>query len=129
MAALTGMVNGQQEGVSTTAFYRSGDVKTACTWQATSHDFGTIGQGKPVSHTYSFTNTGKEPLIISAVKPGCGCTTPDYSKEPVAPGKKGFVTLTYNASAAGRFTKSATVTTNNESFVLTFSGEVVAAGK
>ncbi|MES2690951.1 MAG: DUF1573 domain-containing protein [Bacteroidota bacterium] len=103
--------------------------QSVCNWQSTTHEFGTIEQGKPVSCTYSFTNNGKEPLIVTSVQPACGCTTQSYSKEPVAPGKKGFVTLTYNAAATGKFSKSATVVTNSESFALTFTGEVSASAK
>lgn len=122
-ATVTGMVIGQQTKETTVAF--AGDEKSACSWKTLTHDFGSIEQGKPVSFTYELTNSGKTPIVISRVQPGCGCTTQDYTKEPIAPGKKGSVTLTYNAASAGKFTKSATVTTDSESFVLTFSGEVI----
>ncbi len=130
VVGLTGMVMAQQQtmaNVQTTASTAPSKM-AACTWKNTTHDFGKISQGKPVSFTYEFTNTGNAPLIIASVQPGCGCTTQDYTKEAVAPGKKGFVTLTYNAAAVGKFTKSATVNTNaeNGSLSLTFAGEVVA---
>ena len=61
------------------------------------HDFGTLKEGEKVSYSYSFINTGKANLIISAVVPGCGCTVADYTKEPVKPGKRGKITITFNS--------------------------------
>ncbi len=61
-------------------------------------DFGTIKKGDKVQHVYEITNTGTNPLIISEVKPGCGCTAPDFTKEPIMPGKKGKITLSFDSS-------------------------------
>lgn len=126
--ALTGMVSAQKK-MSTLQkpTVVSEETKAVCKWKVTDHNFGKIPQGKPVSFTYEVTNTGNAPLIIVNVQPGCGCTTQDYTKEAIAPGKTGFVTLTYNAAGIGQFTKSATVTTNTDSgpITLAFSGEVV----
>jgi hypothetical protein len=97
-------------------------------WVETTHDFGKIPQGKPVTHEFKFTNTGKVPLVLSSVQASCGCTTPDYSKEPIAPGKTGVIKATFNAGAVGPFNKSVTVTANVEggSTYLVLKGEVVA---
>ena len=57
-----------------------------------------IKKGDVVEHVYEVTNTGKNPLIISAVKPGCGCTAPDYTKEPIMPGQKGQITLKFDST-------------------------------
>lgn len=107
---------------------KSTQAKAAINWEKTKHDFGKIPQGKPVSITYEFTNSGNAPLIIASVSPSCGCTTQDFTKNSIAPGKKGFITLTYNAVAVGNFTKSATVNTNADpgQILLYFNGEVVA---
>lgn len=96
-------------------------------WVETTHDFGKIPQGKPVTVEFKFTNVGKAPLVISQAQAGCGCTTPDYSKEPVAPGKTGSVKATFNAAAVGVFNKSVTVTANVEggSTYLVLKGEVI----
>jgi hypothetical protein len=96
-------------------------------WEKTAHNFGKIIQGKPVTVTYSFTNIGKEPLVIKSVNPSCGCTAGDYTKEPIAPGKKGFVKATYNAASMGKFSKSITVVSNatQEMVQLTIEGEVI----
>ncbi|MGM9700577.1 MAG: DUF1573 domain-containing protein [Prevotella sp.] len=78
------------------------------------HDFGTIEEkaGK-VSHRFTFTNTGKEPVAISEVNAWCGCTTATYTKTPIAPGKQGYVTITYNPyNRPGKFSKEAVVMLN-----------------
>jgi hypothetical protein len=75
-------------------------------------DFGTIPQGTPVTHDFNFTNIGKEPLIISNAQASCGCTIPNWPKDPVLPGKTSKITVTYNAAHAGGFTKSITITSN-----------------
>jgi hypothetical protein len=75
-------------------------------------DFGNIPQGKPVTHVFTFTNTGKSPLILSQATASCGCTTPTWSKEPVAPGKIGSVSVTYNAAKEGTFMKTVTLLSN-----------------
>lgn len=92
------------------------------------HDFGKIEQGKPVTYTYEFTNTGTDPIILGNVAPSCGCTTPDWTREPVMPGKKGFVKATFNAGAMGPFNKNVTVPSNaeNGTVSLTLKGEVIA---
>jgi hypothetical protein len=101
------------------------EAKAAFKWSESEHNFGVIPQGKPVTTTFSFTNTGKVPLIISQVQGSCGCTATDYSKEPIAPGKKGYVTATYNAANMGAFHKTVTVTANTDApVVLVIKGEV-----
>jgi hypothetical protein len=84
------------------------------TWLATEHDFGTISQGTPVTHTFEVTNTGQQPLKLVNVKSSCGCTVAKYTKESIQPGEKGFVTATYNAKSVGIFAKSISVTTDIE---------------
>lgn len=72
-------------------------------------DLGKIKQGVPATATFVVTNVGKEPLIIEQANPTCGCTIGDYTKSPIAPGKTGTITATYNAAAASHFTKTLTV--------------------
>ena len=97
-------------------------------WKSESIDVGQIPQGTPKTIEYEFKNNTDKAVLITNVKPACGCTAADYTKEPIAPGKKGYVKATYNAAAAGAFTKSVTVTTNAEETpkTLTFKGTVVA---
>ncbi len=91
-------------------------------------DFGDIKKGKSVEHVYKVTNTGTNPLIISAVKPGCGCTAPDYTKDPIMPGKTGNITLKFDSSNFdGQIHKQAEVFANVEKapIVISFTGNVV----
>lgn len=103
--------------------------KAAITFTADAFDFGTVPQGTPVTHVFSFKNTGKEPLVLSAVNASCGCTTPEWPKEPVAPGATATIKATYNAANPGTFTKTITVVSNaaNPQTVLTIKGEVKPA--
>ena len=96
-------------------------------WERTTFDFGKIQQGKPVTISFPFTNSSKVPLLITNVKPACGCTGAEYTKEKIEPGKSGFVKITYNAAGVGNFNKTLTVTanTNPSDIVLSFTGEVI----
>ncbi|MCM1152124.1 MAG: DUF1573 domain-containing protein [Muribaculum sp.] len=78
------------------------------------YNFGTINEAKgPVSHEFEFINTGNGNLVIIDATAECGCTRPEYPKNPVAPGKKGKVKVTYNpAGRPGSFDKVVTVRTN-----------------
>jgi len=94
-----------------------------------SHDFGIIKEEKgKVSVTFNFVNTGSEPLIINNVATSCGCTAPNWTKEPILPGKKGFISATYDpTNRPGSFNKSVTVTSNsieNATKSLTIKGTV-----
>ncbi|MDR3184920.1 MAG: DUF1573 domain-containing protein [Prevotellaceae bacterium] len=95
----------------------------------TSHNFGEIDQkGGPQTFSFEFTNKGAEPVIIQNVTASCGCTSPDWSKEPVPPGGRGFVKATYNPSGVMPFNKSLTVHSNGtpSPTTLYISGRVVA---
>lgn len=90
-------------------------------------DFGNIKKGDIVEHAYEVTNTGDNPLIISQVKPGCGCTAPDYTKDPILPGKKGSITLKFDSGHfEGQVQKQAQVYANTEKTPITisFSAEI-----
>jgi hypothetical protein len=92
------------------------------------HDFKTVQEGPAAEHEFVFTNTGKEPIVISNVSASCGCTTPSYSKEPVLPGKTGTIKASYNTQGrVGPFTKSITINSNAGVKVLTIKGEVEKA--
>lgn len=96
-------------------------------WDETTYDFGKVPQGTPVSHTFYFTNNGNEPLLISSVKPGCGCTVTEYTQDPIPGGEKGFVKVTYNAAKAGVFQKAVTIGSNAQdpTIIITVKGEVI----
>lgn len=78
------------------------------------HDFGSIKEENgSVEHKFVFSNDGEAPLIIQGVRASCGCTTPAWSKEPIAPGQTGFVTAKYNPkNRPGSFRKSLSITSN-----------------
>ena len=66
------------------------------------HDYGTIMEGEKVRHTFTFTNTGDEPLIISNCKGSCGCTVPQCPTTPVATGEKGEIVVEFNSRGKGK---------------------------
>ena len=99
-------------------------TEPAFSWKEETWDFGTIPQGTPVTHEFKFTNSGKNPLVISKVDKSCGCTTPKWITEPVMPGKDGFVSATFNAAAPGGFNKTVTVHSNAGDKVLHIKGTV-----
>lgn len=92
------------------------------------HDFGKVPQGTPVTTVFVFTNIGKEPLILTEVKPTCGCTIADYTKTPVKSGDKGTIKITYNAASVQPFNKTIVVKSNavTPEKYLNIIGEVVA---
>lgn len=80
-----------------------------------SHDFGTITEGVQATHTFTFKNTGNAPLVLNSVRASCGCTTPKWTKEAVAPGEEGEITAIYNSKGRpGNFTKTITINHNGE---------------
>lgn len=77
------------------------------------YDLGEVQAGKTVEKTIAFKNTGKTPLIVKKAKASCGCTIPEYSDKPVAPGEEGSLVVKYTAPAYnGSQMKSVTLTTN-----------------
>jgi len=79
----------------------------------TSFDFGEITQGDRVEHVFEFENTGTEPLILSDVRTTCGCTAPDWPREPVAPGTKAELKVMFNSTGKmGMQNKVITVMSN-----------------
>ncbi|MCO4820220.1 MAG: DUF1573 domain-containing protein [Bacteroidetes bacterium] len=94
------------------------------------HNFGKITEGTQATVTFSFTNTGNEPLVLNSVRASCGCTTPKWTREPVAPGATGEITAIYNSKGRpGNFTKTITVKYNGENGTqfLTIRGTVESA--
>lgn len=78
-------------------------------------DLGTLMQGDTIMHVYNFKNTGNMPLVLSNVNASCGCTTPSYSTEPVAPGERGFITVKFNSKGKeGKLNKTVTAYANTK---------------
>jgi hypothetical protein len=110
-------------GLTTISFAQKGVLK----FKEETHKFGKVPQGTPVTNEFLFTNTGSDPVVISNVTASCGCTTPEWTRTPVLPGKTGIVKATFNAATAGLFNKSVTVSSNTEGgqVILYLNGEVV----
>lgn len=104
-------------------------VKPKIVFDKTEHNYGTFNEADGVqTATFEFTNQGTVPLILNNVSASCGCTAPDWTRQPVPPGGKGMIKLAYNpAQRPGAFSKTATVQSNAETpmVVLTISGRVV----
>lgn len=85
------------------------------TFDETEYDFGTIKQGEVVNHTFTFTNTGASPLIIENASATCGCTVPQWTTEPVAPGRKGEIKVQFNSTGkSGQQQPTVTVRANTQ---------------
>ena len=104
------------------SFFNSFSQKSEIVFETPEYNFGDIQENKgKVSHKFSFTNNGKESIRILTVKPSCGCTTPNWSKDEIKPGKKGFILAEYNPKGRpGVFRKSLSVITNDNRRSLIF---------
>lgn len=91
------------------------------------HDYGTIEQGGDGNCVFTFTNKGEKPLVLSNVRASCGCTVPQWPREPIPPGEKGEIKVKYNTTSVGPFNKSITVYSNaaNSTVRLAIKGQVV----
>jgi hypothetical protein len=92
----------------------------------TEFDFGKITYNSEAIHEFAFTNTGKEPLIITNVKSSCGCTVPTYPKDPIEVDASASIKVQYDTKKVGRFTKTITVYSNSKDSptILHIKGEV-----
>jgi hypothetical protein len=111
----TDKVNASDVSVSSSA---SGDTKgnlPDMVFDEAEHDFGRITQGEKVSYAFKFKNTGKSNLIISSAAGSCGCTVPEWPREPILPGGEGKVNVVFSSEGkAGLQEKTITVVTNCE---------------
>ena len=104
--------------------------KTTIKFVSTEHNFGKVKEGEKVAHTFEVLNTGKADLLLQNVKPSCGCTTPNYEKKPIRPGKKGTIEVVFDTKGRpGKQRKTVMVVTNTEppNTVLFFTCEVTPA--
>lgn len=95
------------------------------------HDFGTLKQHGDATTEFKFTNTGSEPLIISNAKGSCGCTVPEWPREPIQPGSSGVIRVKYDSKRIGPINKSVTITSNGseQPKVIRIKGKIEAAPK
>jgi hypothetical protein len=103
------------------------EASSPMTFETVVMDYGTIERNADPYRTFTFTNTGDQPIIITNARGSCGCTVPSYSKTPVAPGEGGEVKVRYDTNRVGKFRKRVSLSTNvtSEPIVLTIMGEVV----
>ena len=108
-------------------------AKPTFSFGETVHNFGKVEEAKgKVSHSFKFTNTGSLPLVIHNVRASCGCTSPEWSKQPIAPGATGYVKATFDPrNRPGNFNKTITVTANTATpnTVLRITGNVTPRPK
>lgn len=96
--------------------YKMGEGAAALTFTKKEHDFGTINEGDVVETTFAFKNTGKSELIITNASSTCGCTVPEYPKQPIMPNETAEILVKFNSSGKpGVNSKTVTLTTNTAS--------------
>jgi hypothetical protein len=96
------------------------------TFEKNVHDYGTIKKGSDGTCEFVFTNTGKEPLILSKPRSNCGCTVPDWPQQPIMPGQSNSIKVTYDTNRLGLINKQVTIMSNalNSPIVLQIKGTV-----
>jgi hypothetical protein len=108
--------------VASTENVAASENAAVMSFEQTEYDFGTIKQGTVVDHTFKFTNTGKSPLIIESASASCGCTAPDWTKTPVAPGEQGEVKVQFNSTGKmGQQSPMVTIRANTEPNIMRIS--------
>jgi hypothetical protein len=113
-----------QEPASTTNEPASGPVMT---FETTTVEYGEIDQGSDPLRTVTFTNTGTEPLVINSAKGSCGCTVPNFPKEPIMPGQSEVIEIRYDTKRVGPINKTVKIKTNegpNVQHVLYVKGKI-----
>ena len=114
--------------VSILSTYAQAEIK----FDKLTNNFGNFDESNPVQKaTFTFTNIGDKPLVINQAIASCGCTVPNYTKQPIMPGQKGTISVTYNGKGKfpGHFKKTITVRTNGvpEMTRLVIEGEMTEA--
>lgn len=110
-----------------TAGAEKGKAVPVISFDKTEHDFGSVVDGEKVSFSFHFTNTGTGDLLIRHAQATCGCTVPEWPKDPIAPGKDGFITVTFDSKGRlGMIHKTVTVIANTipNTTTVTITGEV-----
>ncbi len=129
-AATTADAKPQSAEIGTEPAVPAGPLTTLEFAEAT-FDFGEVMEGEKVNHSYEFTNTGSEPLIISNAKGSCGCTVPNWPRNPIAPGETASIDVAFDSKGKGKVggnlqSKRVTITANTDpaNTYLTIKGKV-----
>lgn len=114
-------------GFVASAQNNAADTLPVIKFEKLEHDFGKIKEGTLAAYSFVFYNNGKAPLVLNTVQASCGCTTPEWSKEPIMPGGKGTIKAVYNSyGRPGQFYKTVTVKSNaGADVILTIKGDAI----
>jgi len=114
--------------ISATIMAQTATVSEVAKFNEEKHDFGKIKQGVPAITYFEITNSSSKPIVIESASASCGCTVPEYPKEPIAPGATSKIKVQYSAAAMGHFDKAVYVKLAGvaEQKTLGITGEVVA---
>jgi len=88
--------------------------KATIAFTQSEHNFGTLQQNQKAVYAFAFSNPGNTPLVIHKVETSCGCTVPEWTKQPIKPGEKGKISIKYDTSHPGAFSKTITVYYNGK---------------
>jgi hypothetical protein len=125
-------VKSTSEGVPAISHYPENMPTSDIKFESISHEFGVIPDNKKVYTKFEFSNTGTEPLIILSAEGSCGCTVPNWPKEPVAPGGKSFIEVAFDPSGkSGEMSKIITITSNTKpsSTILTIKSTITKSNQ
>jgi hypothetical protein len=112
---LAGCGTGDNRAIAMQQVMRDSARYTSIQWLDSAKDFGTISEGQKVDVSFRFRNTGASPLVITQVRPSCGCTIAEQPQEPIAPGGQGTISATFNSAGhAGINRKTLFVTANTK---------------
>ncbi len=101
-------------------FFDSNETGPLIEFASTEHNFGRVHEGEKVGWYFKYKNAGDSDLIITRSFASCGCTVPDYSREPLPPGKEGFIRVVFDTSGrSGIQTKNITIESNAQNNVIT----------
>jgi len=102
------------------------ESKAKVKFEELAHNFGNVIEGQVARYDFKFTNTGTEPLVLTNVQASCGCTSPKWPREPIAPGATAVITAEYNSTGReGNFNKNIFVYSNGGEVTLTITGIVI----
>jgi hypothetical protein len=118
----------KEESNNTASEEQATEQNPEIAFEKTVHDFGKIFKGERVAYSFRFANEGNSPLVISAVRSGCGCTVGDYPKDPVKPGETGKIDVVFNSAGRNGFQSESVRVLNNSSesaLTLRITAEVI----
>ena len=126
-AACTSQPNGGSSSAGTTTEAVDSALKGSFKFDTTVYNFGTLLEGEQVSHEFGYTNVGDADIVISKIETSCGCTVPEYDKDPVKPGERGSVRVRFDSNGKGGTQyKTIRIFSNSKEdiFELVITGEV-----